>query len=239
MRILSWDLECSGLKADFGIILCCGSKYVGSGKPEVPHIVQYHKKGDILDAERRLLTNVTERLLDADLWLTYFGSFFDLPFINTRLLYHGLPILPPDFPHIDLWKTVKYKLRLHSNRLNAVQDLFQLKVTKNAIKAHEWIRAISGHKKSMDYIVEHCRRDVIVLEDCYMSLRSLITDHPSKSLIDGRGGCGTCGSKRVQSRGYHITRTRKYRRYQCNDCGKWSHDSTPVAKITSCALTTT
>jgi hypothetical protein len=55
----------------------------------------------------------------------------------------------------------------------------------------------------------------------------LITDHP----FTGKGGRCACGSNRVQYRGYHLTRTRRYRRFQCQQCGKWDHDKTPVQAL--------
>jgi hypothetical protein len=33
-----------------------------------------------------------------------------------------------------------------------------------------------------------------------------------------------CGSDQVQRRGYAVTKTRRYPRYQCQSCGKWFRD---------------
>lgn len=227
MRILSWDIEASNLSADFGIVLCVGFKEVGVGKPEVFNILDYAKDGDLIRAEKHLLKAVAERLLDCDVWLTHFGTWYDITFVNTRLLYHKLPVIPPSFPHIDTWKIAKNRLKLRNNRLNTVSEFLKTKSAKNAIKPEQWIRALGGHRPSMQYIVEHCRLDVVVLEQAYLRLRPLILDHPNKGLIDGRGGCSVCGSQKLHRRGYHVTRTRKYRRLQCQKCGAWSKESKP------------
>ncbi len=229
MRILSLDIEASNLSADFGIILTFGSKIVGEGAPTVLNILDYRDRtGDLIRAEKRLLKDIVITMLGADIWLTHYGSWYDLPFINSRLLYHGLPILPPSYPHIDTWKISKNRLKLRNNRLNTIQEFLNLPSEKNAIKPEQWIRALGGHTASMDYIVEHNRRDVLVLEEAYGRLRPLITDHPNKGLIDGRGGCSVCGAQRLQKRGFHVTRTRKYARYQCMQCGAWSKGTKPV-----------
>lgn len=227
MNILAWDIEASNLSADFGIVLCVGFKTVEGRKPEVFNILDY-SKGDLIKAEKQLLKAVSEKLLSADVWLTHFGTHYDIPFINSRLLYHQLPVLPPTFSHIDTWKISRNRLKLRNNRLITISEFLGTKDEKNAIKPEQWLRALGGHKASMDYIVEHCYRDVLVLEEAYLRLRPLVLDHPSRGLVDGRGGCGVCGGKTLQKRGYHITRTRKYQRFQCQDCGAWSKGLKPV-----------
>lgn len=229
MKILSWDIEASNLAADFGIVLCVGFKEVGRGKPEVYNILDYTGvDNDLIKAEKRLLKDVSKKLLDSDVWLTHFGTHYDIPFVNTRLLYHQLPILPPNYAHIDTWKIARNRLKTRNNRLITLSEFLGTDDEKNAIKPEQWIRALGGHSPSMDYIVEHCRRDVLVLEEVYTRLRPLVLDHPNRGLVDGGGGCGVCGSNQLQKRGTHITRTRKYQRFQCQDCGAWSKSVKPI-----------
>lgn len=231
MRILAWDLECSGLNADFGIILCAGFKEVGSShKPEVYNILDYTGK-DLIAAEKELLKDISNRLLDSDVWLTHYGTWFDVPFVNSRLLYHNLPTLPANYAHLDTWKISRNRLKLRSNRLVTISEFIGTKDEKNAIKPEQWIRAIGGHKPSMAYIVDHCKRDVAVLEEVYNKLRPLVLDHPNKGLIDGRGGCGVCGEKKLEKRGFHITRTKKFQRFQCKACGAWSKGTKPLETL--------
>jgi uncharacterized protein YprB with RNaseH-like and TPR domain len=218
-RILAFDIEASNLAADFGIVLCVGFKEVGKGEAEVLNILDY-SKGDLIEAERKLLKNVTKRLLDSEIWLTHFGTWYDIPFLNTRLLYHRLPIIPPSHPHVDTWKISKNRLKLRNNRLITISEFLGTKEEKNSIKPEQWIRALGGHRASMDYIVEHCRRDVEVLEEAYMLLRPLTPNHPHMG-VDGKV-CPICGKAELRKEGYRLTRTRRYRRYQCKACGAWS-----------------
>lgn len=225
-RILSWDIEASSLNADFGIILCVGFKEVGRGKAEVLNILDYEDvSGDLIKAEKKLLKDVTIRLLDSDMWLTHFGTWYDINFVNSRLIYHKLPIIPPNFNHIDTWKIAKNKLKLRNNRLITLSEFLGTEDEKNAIRPEQWIRAIGGHRPSMDYIVEHCRRDVCVLEEVYERIKPLMSDHPNVALVENRMGCNVCGEKDLQKRGWHVTRLRKYQRYQCQSCGSWSRAS--------------
>lgn len=235
MRILAYDLECSALSADFGIILCAGFLEVGNNPKltEVYNILDYvGKDNDLIKAEKRLLVDISSRLLDSDVWLTHYGTWYDNVFVNTRLLYHRLPVLPPNFAHLDTWKISRNRLKLRNNRLVTISEFLGTKAEKDAIKPEQWLRALGGHRPSMDYIVEHCRKDVIVLTEVYERLKPLVLDHPNRGLVDGRGGCGVCGANKLQKRGFHITRTRKYQRYQCSSCGGWSKGIKPVLKLT-------
>lgn len=232
MKILAWDLECSGLNADFGIILCCGLKEVGKGKPEVLNLLDYtNEDQDLIRAEKKLLVDISKRLLDCDVWLTHYGIYFDLPFINTRLLYHKLPVLPANFNHLDTWRISRNRLKLRSNRLVTISEFLGTEEKKNSIKPEQWLRALGGHRPSMAYIMNHCRKDVVVLEETYKRLRPLVLDHPNRGLIDGRGGCTICGAHKLQARGFHLTRCKKFQRYQCMSCGGWSKSIKPVQVI--------
>jgi len=229
MRILAWDIEASGLAANFAIILCVGFKEVG-GKKAIVLSSRDYDEGDILKAEKLLLKDVSKRLLDTDVWLTHYGTYYDIPFVNTRLIYHRLPILPPSFNHIDTWKISRNRLKLSNNRLVTIQNFLNLLNEKDAIQPMMWLKALGGHKPSVRYIINHCRKDVEVLAETYELLRPLVIDHPNGALLDGREGCGVCGAgpDRQQKRGFRVTRTRKYQTFQCQECGHWTRGSKPI-----------
>lgn len=227
MKLISWDLETSALNADYGVILCAGFKTVGEGKARVISVEDYKGK-DLIAREKHLVKDLFEVLVNADCWLTWFGTYFDIPYLNSRLLYHRLPTLPANFPHVDGWKTSRNRLKLRNNRLKTVQEFLGTDTEKDAVLGPMWIKAVAGDSKALKYVIEHCRKDVKALEEAYLLLRPLILDHPNKGLMDGRGGCAVCGGTKVQRRGFHVTRTRKYRRLHCQECGAWSRESKPV-----------
>lgn len=230
MRILAYDIEASNLAADFGIVLTFGSKFVGEGKVDVLNILDY-SDGDLIHAEKRLLKDICTRMLTADVWLGHFSTWYDLPFLNTRLLYHRLPILPANFAQLDTWKISRNRLKLRNNRLITISEFLGTQDEKDAIKPEAWLRALGGDRRAMRTIVEHNRRDVLVLEQVYLRLRPLVLDHPNKGLLDGRGGCGVCGEHKLEKRGYHLTRCKKFQRFQCRGCGSWSKSTKPLAVL--------
>src|SRR5438309_10810631 len=100
-RILAYDIEASNLSANFGMILTFGWKIIGRGKAEILNVLDYGK--DRIDAEGKMLKDASKVMMDSDVWLTHYGSRgrYDLNFIQSRLLYHRLPMLPPSHPSID------------------------------------------------------------------------------------------------------------------------------------------
>lgn len=150
--------------------------------------------------------------------VTWYGSRFDLPMVNSKLILFGEPPLP-HIPHIDGWKISKYKLKIHSNRLASVQEFLGLPTSKTPVKGGEWLKAMAGDRTALKYIVSHCKADVNVLEEAYLKLRPLINNHPR---VGDKGTCYNCGSKQLQSRGPYVNRSQTPKvRIQCQGCGTW------------------
>lgn len=182
----------------------------------------FDKSRDLLKAEKRMLKDISDRMLNSDAWLGHYSTRYDVPFVNSRLLYHNQDVLPLNTPQIDTWRTARNTLKLRNNRLATIQEFLQLPDEKNSIKSEEWLRALAGDKKAIDYIVEHNRRDVLVLEQAYLKLRPLISQHPRFSFVE-KDACKTCGAPphKMQHRGERRTRCRLYKRVQCQVCGTW------------------
>lgn len=220
-KIYLWDLECSNLNANFGYILAGGYKNLGDSKTKALHVGQYPKYANDPTDDKRLVKDLSDILSDADCWVTWYGLRFDVPYLNSRLIYHGYSPMPP-VPHIDLWRVSRYQLRLNSNRLASASSFLGLE-EKTRLDGPTWIRASAGHKPSLKYVVEHCIQDVEVLEQAYGKMRPLILNGPNVGIILSGDNykCPNCGGVRVR-RGFRVTANGKKQRYQCNQCGGWS-----------------
>jgi hypothetical protein len=66
--------------------------------------------------------------------------------------------------------------------------------------------------------------DVILTEKLYRRILPWITTHPSYASFARSEVpmCPNCGSEGLADKGWHYARTRRYARYQCKHCGKWS-----------------
>jgi uncharacterized protein YprB with RNaseH-like and TPR domain len=101
----------------------------------------------------------------------HYSTKYDIPFVRTRALIHGL-----DFPtigeinHTDTYYMAKRLLCLNSNRQGVVAEALQGDDIKTRIDPNHWIHALRGDKKSLDYILDHNKKDAIQLEGNYKAL---------------------------------------------------------------------
>ncbi len=223
-KILFFDIESTNLNAPFGTILCIGYKFLDDPKIHVPTIMDSHSKG-MLD-DRGLVERFAKIWDWADYCCGHYAQRFDLPMIQSKLIKYDLPPLSPKVL-IDTWRVARDNLKMHSNRLGAIAEYLGCKTSKSPITFDDWLRAAHGDKKSLKYIVEHCRLDVLVLEEVFLKLRPLIKKEPARQLfittdaVKEQEVCIACGSDRVTRQGFRVSRTRKYQQLKCQDCGKW------------------
>lgn len=224
-KIVAFDIESSNLSGNFGFILCIGYKYVGEGKPTIIKISDFplFKKDSTND--REVVKAIYDVLVDADAWLGHYSTRFDVPFINSRLIYHGLKPLPPmtASTHIDTWRISRNHLKLNSNRLDTIAKFLEVKDQKTALSGPIWIRAMAGHKPSLDYVYKHCYYDVLCLEQVYEKIKSLYPDHFNVNIVTREfNNCPRCGKGPLVKRGYYYAKTTQTARYNCKGCGAWS-----------------
>src|SRR2546425_9543738 len=118
-KIVILDIETTSLEADAGVL-------VGAG------LMSDAGRGEYLEArrtsdEKSLLSKLSNRLESYDVMVTWNGRGFDIPFLTTRLMKHGLD--PRPFvrkPHIDLADVVKSRLRLTLTYLEHMCEFFQV-----------------------------------------------------------------------------------------------------------------
>ncbi len=113
-RTIFIDLETTGLSGGAGTVaFLVGCGYFDMGAFQVRQFLLTSYA-----SERALLAAVTEFFGEVDLLVTYNGKTFDVPVMETRWLFHRLPM--PDFsqqvPHFDMLHPAR---RLWSSRLGA------------------------------------------------------------------------------------------------------------------------
>lgn len=220
LRIAFLDIECTNLRADYGYVICVCWKEYGKKKIHTASILNCPKKGEPFN-DINVLKAVQQCIDQYDCIVTWYGARFDIPYLNARMLYHGLEPIDMNIPHIDLWKTARNHLKLSSNRLANVQNFLQLENEKTALKGAEWIKAQYGNKRAIGYVIDHCKADVLVLEQAYEKLRPLIRQHPNVNLVTSTlDACPTCGEEgRMKKNGIRYMKTGERQRYKCKACG--------------------
>lgn len=179
MKTAIFDLEMQNLYADFGLVICGVIKESGGAtftlRLDDDFLPGSERWADFIsrDGDSFLVKDLARYLNQYDLWVTYNGTDFDIPFLNSRLLYYRLP--PLDLKkHIDVLKLARKHLRVHSRRLINVAEFFGLP-PKELMSGKIWIPAMAGDKASIDQIVEHCVKDVEALEGAYELLKGFVS----------------------------------------------------------------
>lgn len=161
------DIEATGLKGDYNSILCMSFKPWGKRA----YTFQVEKPG----RDRILVRDIKNELEKYAIWCSYFGRGFDLPDINTRLLYHHyMPV--EKRPHLDMYWQLKAKL-LNSRRSQGhLLNWLKLPEQKMSVSAETWNEVLANPARAMREMVARNVSDVVGLECLYNRTKHLITD---------------------------------------------------------------
>jgi uncharacterized protein YprB with RNaseH-like and TPR domain len=187
MRIASFDIETTDLRANMGTLLCASfHEIVPPGyysnhhdKPNKPYTfkVDYKamKHGDP-NPDKELAISLRNEIEKYNGIVTWNGKMFDVPFLNARLLFHRERPVHIQF-HIDaMYYAGSSSNRIGSRRLVSVQQFLGLEHSKTSLDWDIWKAATRGDSKALKYIVDHCEADVQVLTEAYWRLLPYIAN---------------------------------------------------------------
>jgi len=168
--------------------------------------------------DKHVLEVICRVLGEADVIVGHNSDAFDIKYIETRMLYHGMSPLPP-INSLDTYKIAKSRFRFNSNKLDYLGTFLGVG-RKLPTSSELWLRVLKGDKRAIREMVSYNKQDVELLERVFLKLRPYMSNHISRGLF-GKLGCPRCGSHHIQSRGTHKAITRTYQRFQCQACGGW------------------
>ena len=165
-KLACWDLETSGLGADYQSIIIASIKPFN--KPAVTFCADRYNK------DKRLVRQVKAELEKYVILVAHFGKGFDIPFLNTRLLYWGLPSLEKRH-HIDTFFQLKYRLKTSSASQAALLSFLELPEQKMSLPPGTW-QSIFTNKDAKEKLIARCESDCKGLEALYKKTRHLFRD---------------------------------------------------------------
>lgn len=173
-----------------------------------------------------------ELLSEADHVVTYNGTSFDLPRLNSEFLI-GDYGPPHPYHHTDLYLGVK-KFRVLSKSMNHMLRLLDLDEKLETKGMELWTKVMEGDKEACLQMEEYNVQDVIVMKELYEKLYPWLDNVPNRSLwmepnTDGELTC-RCGSTNLRFKGYKKTKVLRYKQYQCRDCKSWMRERYTVDK---------
>lgn len=166
------DIETNGLFANFHIVGCYCIKEHGTDKILGRTITQKELRSDTFD--KKIIEDCIKDMLKFDRIVTYNGARFDIPFLRTRALTHGIDTFPlyGIVKHTDAYFMARNKLRLHRKSLEEVARMLHI-TGKSHVSGALWLKAfLHGDEKALKEVHEHCKQDVIVLEKVYEIMKN-------------------------------------------------------------------
>lgn len=212
------------LKATITSVICAGYKIYGEKK--VHCINAWDNKTrwrkDVND-DSYVVKELYKILKSADVVVTHNGKRFDWKFLQTRLVAHGLKPLGK-IHHVDTKQLAKQHLFAFNNRLGTIGQLLANDKKLENGGWELWVDVYYRKKSAMTLMERYCKQDVALLEKCFVALRPFINNLPPQNVLSNTVEkiCPVCGSHKLVSNGWRTTKTKRYRRYQCQDCGTWS-----------------
>ena len=196
-------------------VLCWSAKWLG--EKEIMSEGLYSKSRD----DSKIMKKLWKLFDKADIVIAHNAAKFDVRKANARFIANGMK--PPSPPKVvDTLKIARKHFAFTSNKLD---DLgIKLDVgRKNKTGGFElWERCMDGDMIAWNRMVKYCEKDVKLLEKVYLKLRAYATPHPNLAIFNlGETRCSKCESLNLEKRGYAITITNRYQRFQCKNCGSW------------------
>lgn len=201
-----------------GYTLCWAAKWLGEKD------ILY---ADIREGNGVMLQKIYDLVSEADVVVHYYGSHFDMPTLNREWVSQGWTP-PAPYQQIDLCNVVKKRFKFTSNKLDYIAQQLGIGKKVKHLGMDLWRGCMNGDDEAWATMEKYNKQDVALLEKLYEKLLAWIPSPPNQALFvdDVEMLCPSCGSKHLQKRGFHRTKTQTYQRFRCSDCGAWSRART-------------
>ena len=206
-------------------VICVSWKWEGEDKV-------HNLRWDENQSDKTLIEKFVKELNKANQIVAHNGDRFDLKWLRSRAILHGIH-MNPRYETIDTLKIAKSQFNFASNKLDELGKFLQL-----GQKIHTdyslWDRIC--HEKSpeaLDEMVKYCDEDVRLLERVYNKLRPYgkVQFNYAKLYGDDNWACPECGSPNVRVNKTYTTPMgvrRYYLRCNTKDC----QTNFPVSNLT-------
>lgn len=209
---------------EFGTVISWAAKWLGERS--------VHFASDYHDGHESMIAKAWQMLDEADVVVGYNSKSFDMKHLNREFVLAGMPP-PSPYIDVDLMLVVKQRFKFSSNKLQHIATELGIgsKVQHDGFDL--WLRCMSNDDKAWSTMKKYNCQDVVLTEKVYTRLLPWIKNHPHRGLYGGKiDNCPRCGHHELIGRGYHSTRTGRYRTVQCKSCGGYSRTNKVEDKVT-------
>jgi hypothetical protein len=175
----------------------------------------------LIQDDRRVTESIWKLLDEADIIIAHNAVRFDVKKLNTRFFLNGMnPPMP--YQVIDTLLHLRNKFSISSNKLDYACEVLGLDGKMATGGFALWDGCMKGDKESLVKMEEYNRKDVLILEDLYLRMRSWIKPHPNMGLFieDDVAVCPSCASENITFGGTpYRTAASAFDSFRCDDCG--------------------
>lgn len=160
---------------------------------------------------------------EADELIAHYGDRFDLPWMKTRCLIHGLEPLPP-YKTVDTKAWASKHYYFNSNKLDYIAQVLGL--GKKLDTDYDLWKDIVLHKCpiALRKMARYNAHDVVILEKVFNKLQYCVKPKIHVGVVQGlaRWSCPRDGSENVRLNKVRVTASgvRQFQ-MQCQDCGSY------------------
>lgn len=176
--------------------------------------------------DKALCAELWKLFNEADVVIGHNSDAFDNKKSYARFVQHKFAP-PAPFQSVDTKKVAKRHFKFDSNKLDDLGDYLGVGRKMVHTGFDMWLGCIvRDDPKEWDRMVKYNKQDVLLLERVYHAMRPYMNNHPNANVYNETlANCPNCGGSRLIRNGWRPTRTGRYQRYQCTDCGAWSSAS--------------
>lgn len=173
-------------------IICIGYKWQNQKKVTVLKWNEHQNDKEMLEKFIKVID-------DADELVFQNGDRFDLPWVKTRCIYHGLPPIS-DSKTCDTLKLARRNFYFNSNRLD-----YMAKFLGIGQKIHTGFDlwkdiVLKNSPKALAKMCQYCAHDVILLEKVWDKLKLFVKQKTHEGVMTGKEkwSCPSCGGNNVK-----------------------------------------
>lgn len=196
--------------------------YKWQGDKKVNALIWERNKGLFKQSDEKVINALVPIMNQADEIIAHYGDFFDVPWIRTRALYHG--ILTGQWKTVDTKAWASKHFLLPSNKLDAIAKY--LGIGKKIRTEYDLWRDITfkDDPVALAKMVRYNKHDVELLEQVYdrLQLYSPPPTHAGVFENKEKWTCPGCGNERVYHKHHTVSAmgTIKHEMY-CGRCPRY------------------
>ena len=157
-------------------IICIAYKWEGE---DTTYCLAWDKK----KCDKKMLGEFIKIANHADELVGHNGDKFDLTWIRTRCLLHGISMFPK-YVTIDTLKIARQQFRFNSNKLNYIAGFLGIG-EKIKTEFGLWKDVLlKNDREALVRMMDYCKKDVVLLEDVFLRLQ-----HPDSNDDANRTRC--------------------------------------------------